>query len=265
VILVGVGVTQRWFVAHVEPRDIVTMEGPQQEQKAVQASPEMRKDLPQPSQTVSPPSELGVRQRDAGQARQSEEAHAKGQDEKLGYVQAPVNRLEQEPAAPTKDKRRTDIAQSSAGRIGQQQEFWANGTLVTQAVGKMEADEVGAAKTTMTRSVHAASAPQMITDSFGQITLEQRPASNLPASKQSQQQLYSRQAIQTLVRQSAGETHLVLYPGSPFDSTQLHYARAQQISSDSLVVQIGNQQIGYRFPASSLAPGQVDSAKPVRK
>jgi len=73
--------------------------------------------------------------------------------------------------------------------------------------------------------------------------------------------LYSRQTIRTLIRQSAHETRLTLYPDSPFDSTQLHSARVQQVAPDSFVVRIGSQQIGYRLPAGALRPVQIDSTK----
>ncbi len=249
-VLVGVGIYQRWFVTPVEQRDISQLEQPQVIGKEAKTAP----------LDAAHPSESAARQLDAEQPRQSEENNVKAQDDKLRGAPAPMNRVEKSSPAASKDKRRTDIASMKSAAMGGGQEFWANGTLITETLSKKEADEGRAAKTALSGAVQAPDVSRAKRDAFGRFTVEQRPAWKLPATQQTQQ-LYDRQTIQTLVRQSEGETQLTLYPSSPFDSTQLHFARVQQVTPDSLVVQIGSQRIGYRFPVGKLEQTQSESEK----
>ncbi len=260
-ILIGIGVYRQWFVTY---NDVAALERPLKEEKADQATPQVPNEQARPAQTASRSSESMPKQRDAGQEHQPEENMAKGKNEKLGYAQAPMDRLEESPAASGKDKGRADIPRSAMVTPQGQQEFWARGTLITQAFDGKETGEDRAAKTLMTDGVHGASARLPAAIASLRVTVEQRSASRLPSDLQ-RQQLHNRQTIQTLVRQAAGETRLTLYPESPFDSTQLRSALAHQVAPDSLIVQIGGQQIGYRFPAGTLGTMQVDTTKPGRK
>jgi hypothetical protein len=259
-ILIGIGITQRWFVTHVEPKDVAALEQPQRDEKSTAAEPQKEQGAPPQSATRTLPS--AQRRMDAERRNESHDYAPKGGAGKEGYAPAPTDRIEEAPATETgKDKRRADMAQPTMSLAGGQNEFWANGTLLSVPGAKKEADEGKAVRSKIVGEMNAADAMRDTTDSIGRVVVEQRPVSKLPAALQNQQQFYSRQTIQTLVRQSEGETQLTLYPVSPFDSTQLHYARVQQVAPDSLVVQVGSQRIGYRFPPGTLKQGQTETGR----
>jgi hypothetical protein len=260
-IIVGIGVTQRWFITHVEPIDAVAPEAMRTEQSAEPLAPRAENEMkPSPSSTDgSGPSverHLGDDQARAPQEIRSREAAAN-----RGYAAAPTDRLEKAEAPASKDKQLADMDQPSLAATAGAQEFWTNGTLIAEAVPKKKTDE---GKTEMARpsaGINSSDIYQQERDSFGHVIVDQRPLSTLPSTLQSQQQFFSHQTIPTLVRHSAHETRLTLYPDSPFDSTQLHSARIQQVAPDSFVVRIGSQQIGYRLPGGALHQVQIDSSK----
>jgi hypothetical protein len=77
----------------------------------------------------------------------------------------------------------------------------------------------------------------------------QRTSSALPALRQNlQQKNESSGTIQTLMEQKPGETVLTLYLDSLRNPQELRNARVERVAVDSIIVNIGNQRIGYRLP-----------------
>jgi hypothetical protein len=260
-IIVGIGVTQRWFTTHVEPVDAVAPEGMRTEQNAKPVAPRAENEMKTPPSSTEDSNPSVERHLGADRAGTTQESNSKKEVAKGSYAAAPADRLEQAPAPVSKDKQLADNDQPSLAAAAGAQGFWTNGTLMTEAVLKKKTDEGKAAEEMSTGKMKRSDAQLQETDRSGHVIVEQRPVSQLPSTLQHQQQLLSRQTVQTLVRQSEDETRLILYPVSPFDSTQLHYARVQQVAPDSLVLRIGSQQIGYRLPAGALHQVQIDSTK----
>ena len=77
----------------------------------------------------------------------------------------------------------------------------------------------------------------------------QRNSTALPALRQNlEQNSGPSRPIQTLFEQRPGETVLTLYLDSLRNPTELRNARVEQVSRDSIILNIGNQRIGYRLP-----------------
>jgi hypothetical protein len=261
-ILIGIGITQRWFVTHVAPKEVLTSENVPQDQKSVGTSQQLQNQQETNSQPAARATPAKPEQHSTGHGGVTQESNETKSIENQKYAEGLADRLEEAPAVAGKDMRRADSPQSPTVAGGAGPEFWANGTLITETSAKKETDAGNLAKMKSVDQATAADESRGKTDSIGPVVIEQRPASKLPSMLQSQQQFYGRRTIQTLVRQSGGETQLTLYPEVPFDSTQLHYARLQQVTPDSLILRIGNQQIGYRLPVGALR--QTEQSKPAK-
>jgi hypothetical protein len=233
-ILVGIGITQHWFVSHVAPTE---------------AAKALKTEQPTP-----PPPEPAITQRSGGELQRSEANDAKVKDHDAGYAHAPTDNLEKSIASESEDKRNEEMARPLMAPTSVSREFWATGTVIPALTTQMAIPEGGVKKSLMEKEAQPRSTTQSEMKTPEHITLEQRPASMLPARLLNQLQSTGPRTIQTLVRQSRGETYLTLYPETPFDSTEFHLARIRQVSADSLLVFIGNQRIGYRLPADVLAP-----------
>ncbi len=91
------------------------------------------------------------------------------------------------------------------------------------------------------------------------VIVVQRPVSDLPLNQMLGKQNLSQ--VQTLLRTDASGVSMVLYSDSLFNKNELGQARLQTIREDSVILQIGNQRIGYRLP-----PGSIDQlAKQLKK
>jgi hypothetical protein len=260
-IIVGVGVTQRWFTTHVESVNTVAPEEMRTEQNVETVAPRAENEMKAPPSSSDDASPSVERHLGADRAGTAQESNSKKEAAKRSYAAAPADHLEKAQAPAIKDKQLADMDQPSVAAAAGALEFWTNGMLTTEPVPSKKTDEGKAERAMPSAGTNTPGIHQQETDSFGHVIVEQRPLSTLPSTLQSQQQLYSRQTIRTLIRQSARETRLTLYPDSPFDSTQLHSARVQQVAPDSFVVKIGSRQIGYRLPAGALRPVQIDSTK----
>ncbi len=81
-----------------------------------------------------------------------------------------------------------------------------------------------------------------------EIVLKQQPASLLPPSRQQAQKTSGHEPIQTLLEQTANGLQLTLYLPTGVAEESLQNANIQQIGDDSLVVNLPEQQIGYKLP-----------------
>lgn len=79
------------------------------------------------------------------------------------------------------------------------------------------------------------------------LSITQRRLSDLPASQRTSKQSVS--SVQTLMQKSATGLRLTLFFDSLSTINEYAPALIQKIREDSIVLQMGNQQIGYRIPA----------------
>jgi len=83
------------------------------------------------------------------------------------------------------------------------------------------------------------------------ITISQQPFRDLPAARQ-QMQARDKRTIQTQYQQTDRGATLTLFPDSPFKDEDLRAARVQQVASDSIVVEVRSQRIGFKLPEQVL-------------
>jgi hypothetical protein len=86
------------------------------------------------------------------------------------------------------------------------------------------------------------------------LSISQRRLSDLPASQRTSKQ--SPSSVQTLMQKSATGLRLTLFLDSIYTMSEHAPALIQKIREDSIVLQMGNQQIGYRIP-----PGWADQTQ----
>jgi hypothetical protein len=258
-LLVGVGWLNHWFIT------------PEQETMMLsdKLSRESEKALPQ---AVSPPAVASeappLADRDeragapaAGPAKEAEHPALRVEEKTQG--------LDASPALPSKEvadiaaaesrnavvtRRDMKIAPASGG-------VWVEGNAIAEAPaavrfragakdallkGKSDARTLAESETNALSGAGAAAPPAEQT-----FRVRQRTATALPALRQNVQQRNGPSGtIQTLLEQTSGETVLTLYLDSLRNPVDLRNARVQQVGRDSIIVNIGNQRIGYRLPGA---------------
>ena len=83
-------------------------------------------------------------------------------------------------------------------------------------------------------------------------SLQQRPFSTLDETRQQRFEQAAPHTIPTLIEQRGDSLYLTLFPDSPFNESEMETATVLPIASDSIVLTVGHQQIGYRLPESFL-------------
>ena len=91
------------------------------------------------------------------------------------------------------------------------------------------------------------------------ITVAQEPFSNLPASRQSQQEETDR--IETLFQQAGGKLLVTLYLDTLVSDKELQNARISQIGEDSIIVNVGGRRVGYKLPPGWAGEQQTQTGR----
>ena len=84
--------------------------------------------------------------------------------------------------------------------------------------------------------------------SMQNVSVTQRPSSQLPPAQQALRQRRETNAVQTLIEERADSIRLVMYLDTLFDESAVRNAVVQTAGTDSLVVRVANQRIGFRIP-----------------
>jgi hypothetical protein len=270
IVLLTVGIYNKWFFSG-ETRladsglksDSITQKTEQTPQQLapVQQSPEKMQlaDVSKPSATDRDRAELkGV----GGRSDELEKKKRDGGGEKRGAVSVPV------PVAPENAVSITDQMMAAAA---EHEGIWVEGRIVSgdanvpaegKAMDKRTEDvrenaPKGKKEPTALMSFAARSRP--LPTEGPAVVVTQRPTSDLPRNQIRGKQNLSQ--VQTLLRSDASGLSMVLYSDSLLNRTDLSQARLQTIREDSIILQIGNQRIGYRLP-----PGSIDQlAKQLKK
>jgi len=80
------------------------------------------------------------------------------------------------------------------------------------------------------------------------VSVTQRPSSQLPPTQQALRQQRESNTVQTFIEERADSIRLVMYLDTLFDESALRNAVVQTAGTDSLVVRVANQRIGFRIP-----------------
>lgn len=142
---------------------------------------------------------------------------------------------------------------------------WTEGTLITAALDYERGDAKGAAPSVQQPSLsknqqkdRAQPAPRSGSGAKAQryvqivrldsvtrtFELSQKPWSALPQERQTAR---SKRQIPTAVKVGSSVTHLTLYVDPLFDDSALANATVLPLGMDSIVIRIGNQEIGYKL------------------
>lgn len=248
IVLLTVGIYNKWFFSDetrlADSRLKSDSIAPKAESTPRQPAPEQQSPEKKQLADVSKPS--GFADRDQAE---SKGGGARGGGEKRGAVSVSV--LDRSEDILFKKDRMMAAAAESEG-------IWVQGTVVSEetnvrATGKaMEksSDDVrenapkGKKEPAALMSLAARSSSQATEGPA--VVVVQRPISDLPRSQMLGKQNFSQ--VQTWLRSNAGGLSMVLYSDSLLGRNDLGQARLQTIREDSIILQIGNQRIGYRLP-----------------
>jgi hypothetical protein len=238
IMLIGVGITFRWFAVR-EP----SLTSPELGQVRAPAAKEEQR-APAEERYATPPT---VHNEEAAPASHGGAAKNKIQNAPAAGAPRAETRYENLAAAdkarPAMEEKKSNTTGLSAGSLA----YWTEGTLLQQS-GPKEARLTDAlqkpAAAARVEKDAGAPTPQNTTALF---SIRQRSAAQLPQNRQGLQ-IASNQ-VQTLVEQRDDGVHLTLYLDSLVDETALKNSTVRQVGPDSAIVQIANQQIGYRIPS----------------
>ncbi len=270
VVLLFVGIYNKWFFSDQTPLADSRLKSdsiaPKSESTPLQPAPAKPSTERTQLADVSKPTAAGRDQAELeeGGARRSELDKVKGYEggKKRGAMNVPV------PERPVDNLSRIDQMMAAAS---EQEGIWVQGRVVSEepvvraenkAMEKSAEDLRENApkgkKEPSARMSLSARSRSLATEGPAVIVV-QRPVSDLPRNQMLGRQNLSQ--VQTLLRTDASGVSMVLYSDSLYNKNELGQARLQTIREDSVILQIGNQRIGYRLP-----PGSIDQlAKQLKK
>lgn len=141
------------------------------------------------------------------------------------------------------------IVLGEAGRSieAESQTFWVDGVLLPHshlyAAPQSSADELK--KQGQYKAAEGTKVVVRQDSRTKEVVLNQRSIQDLPLTQKAK-----RKAVRTLVEQKETGIQLTLYPETPFDEQALRDADVDPVGGDSLILRIGDQQIGYRIPGA---------------
>lgn len=258
-VIVGVGIMNRWFVPspQTDTMNLDQLAETEEGAEPVQTAPDevAGEDFAAVEKKAPPDAARRVEggRRDKAEGRLEEE-----------------NRLEAESrvAVPGHGTQEADLDDQSAstmvsgpttvGASRTTSVFWTQGQLLTSelaALGKQVATE---SKEDIARDRRATADPEhgaregqeyrIVREVSQSIALQQMPFTALDETRQQGVDQAASRLIPTLIEQRGDSLYLTLYPTSPFSDSEMQAATALPVTSDSLVVTVGSQQIGYHLP-----------------
>lgn len=278
-VIVVVGVYNHWFESQElqqmsaddnlairqEEQPVVTQELDRTEGDDVRFKRKLEAGKEAPSAELTPESSpQSLKNRRTGEVRAGVEEIAKSSTEKSeaasrasGDKEAVVLRGAAEPQRDAYRER--EFAASPALRADASEGIWVEGTLLAESgdyfmedqpkeTGKRDQNELGRAKDESVFNKKALVSKSHIAG--GQAPqVSQRPQSSLPATKQKQQKLSSANTVTTLFERTKDGVNMTIFSDIPLHQSDLDNATVEQVTEDSLIVQLAQQKIGYRIPA----------------
>ena len=256
-LLLTVGIYNKWFFSgetkladsHLRSDSIAPQAGATPQQPA----PERRSPQKLQLADVSKPSAA-----DRGHAESGGGARNAELDKKMGDARGEKRDAMNMPA-PDKSGNKLFKKDQMMAAAAEAEGIWVEGTVVSEeanvraagtAMDKTSADvrenaPKGKKEPTALMSFSARS--RTLAAEGSPVIVTQLPVADLPRGQMQKIQKISQ--VQTLFRSDANGLSIHLYSDSLFSRTDLGQARLQTISEDSIVLQVGNQRIGYRLPA----------------
>ncbi len=263
ILLVTVGIYNHWFVAE-RPQGTAVKERAEDERSKVDLA---HTQTPQPqialpdravAEAAKPnvqgqlaPARAGSEALDKSAGAGPRKVNEPESKKAKGLETAQANRLDAE--SPKRDRYVPQAAGAPA------EEIWVEGSYVVnqngrlaagQALAKSEEDAKDALLKNKMEGKMMQARParsQVLAEEQQNVTFTQRRTSDLPAVQRSNRQAFS--SVQTLLQKISNGVRMTLYLDSLVDSKELGQARIQRISEDSIILNVGNQRIGYKLPA----------------
>lgn len=272
VVLLTVGVHNRWFMEGGVEQPVVSVEMTEHEQSPSQGD---RDDAEKRDEHISPERkkrEEGPRARGAvpmPSAAEQDAVHPQMKDER---VAPPLTG----PATPRTAFEEYSLsaksAPSTATTLRKDPEVWLEGRVIESTVPfsrtlnfrdqvsvesklKTQATEFGAAKRSEDRAWMTNRGDQQ-----GGLQILQRSLSNLPQSRQASQRM-DPENVPALLEQIDSLTQLTLFLDILLTEAELERAGIEQVTGDSIVIEVGSQRIGYKVPNGVAVPMQLRQKK----
>lgn len=248
VILVGVGIYDRWF----------TKEQPNtSEQLISQQQPATAREIPEAQKNATAEQEKSKHDVAPSNVLRRDQASPYG-DELLAKQDKAVRQGEAGQAmklqAPETDivgaGKKDAVLHDEAGRkapedVVSPKRIWVDGNVLRTESSEMmkEARQEDRQLKALQPSVSAQTA---IAAKVVGVTVTELPLEELPALRQMRQQRLRDPIVQTRIEHLEGEIHFMVYRNNPSLKGKPQQAVLRQIGSDSLVISVGRERIGYK-------------------
>jgi len=271
-VFVAAGVYEEWFA----PRTPEPGQAPIAQSQPRENAPSAAQQTPATEHQAARPEEKPeVGQQDAGTAKDFGNRTESRLKEEAAASHAPAAGHEAE-GAPAELNAKKAVPPSGAvvvGGMGRTSEtYWTMGNVLPESRGSLSAPAYGneierkAARAAdqvargdeqdLDKRAVLPGKRDHAAESAADVTLRQQPSSLLPAERRQLQAQAGANTVQTLVRQRDDHLTMTLYLDSLVNDADLRKAKVQQVSPDSLVVNMANQKIGYRIQQQAQLKGQ---------
>ena len=256
ILLLTVGIYNKWFFSGetrlAESRMKTDSIAPQAGATPQQTAPEQRSPEKVRLADVSKPSAT-----DRGHAESGGRARNAELDKKMGDARGEKRHAMNIPA-PNRSGNILSKKDQMMAAAAEPEGIWVEGTVVSgeanvraagKAMDKTSADvreNAPKAKKEPTALMSFSARSRTLAAEGLPVIVTQLPVSDLPRGQLQRTQKISQ--VQTLFQSNANGLSIHLYLDSLFNRNDLGQARLQIISEDSIVLQVGNQHIGYRLP-----------------
>ena len=272
VVLLTVGVHNRWFMEGGVEQHAVSVEMTEHEQSPSQGD---RDDAEKRDEQISPEQnerESGRRARGSVPMPSAAEQDAVQPQMKDERVSPPLSG----PATPRTAFEEYSLsskpAHATVTTLRKDPEVWLEGRVIESTVHssrtlnlrdqvsvesklKAQANGLGAAKRSEDRALITKREQQQ-----GGLQILQRSLSDLPQSRQASQRM-DPESVPALLEQIDSLTRLTLFLDSLVTESDLERAVIEQVTGDSIVIEVGSQRIGYRVPKWVDVPLQLRQKK----
>jgi hypothetical protein len=245
-IAVGVGIFEHWFAPESLPVAAL-------DQRPINAQRDVPYQPPEGSAATSAPQRREARSDKASKPDVRVESNIELKAEKQAEtgISPGIAAMEAPAAAPAKtalsldDKVRTRAVWIEGNRLQEDLtgggevpvSLQSNAPAGARALGKLSEEHAKKSKDQSGAATDATAANSL------RFSIQQRPVSQLPRA----QQAVTKNSIQTMVVRRGDSLALTLYLDSLLDEHAVQNARVNQVGTDSVVVEMGGQKIGYRL------------------
>lgn len=264
-VIAGIGVFYEWnrqgtLEQHQGPLPQITARIPD----TIRANPARDGNETSPAPSVGEmraDKDMTAKKAERQQPAQQNERYTFGIEEKAKTKNAPEPARRERDAPPAVTGQTMNV-EAYAGKVaslaGEKYAFWIEGTLLdskTDALSDLAEPRSESGRAAGGDALRKETATMEDETMQQQFRVTQQPATSLPAGQNRMNRL---DQVNTLVTREGDDLRLTLYPETPIAESELQQARVEQVGTDSIIVTLPSQRIGYRIPGlSSLQKARV--------